>query len=244
MKNLQLSSSGPVVCCVAALLASCVNPLTRVIVPPEIYKYATHSNRDIATDLPVTEAMDVLRKLKRIDASPNVTVKPGFELEPGATTPEELTLIDPAAPAGTARPTPFRNLVRRPVLKSGHYFSTMTAVAIEEGLDPTAIPAIVVGYRPEFNDGVADFIRNSGVGFDLVVGGALNSAGAGTDSDLELALGLGLTIPWSDSGAFSIGAMTWREESTSDMGGVLENTEVAMYIGISLGSFNVSTDDD
>ncbi|MEM8713673.1 MAG: hypothetical protein AAGG01_22255 [Planctomycetota bacterium] len=234
----QLSSMGWLAC-----LTSCVSPLTRTVVPPEIYKYASKSNRDIATELPVTEAFDVLTKLKRIEAAPNLTVKPSYRLIADDSSPDVLTLTDPSNSPGFTNTT-FRNQVRRPVLRSGHYFSTMTAVAIEEGLDPTAIPALVVGYRPEFNDGVADFIRNSGVGFDIVVGGALNSAGAGTDSNLELALGLGITIPWSDSGAFSIGAMTWREESMDDMGGSLENTEVAMYIGISLGSFNVSTDED
>ncbi len=224
-------------CAVLAGLSSCVGGLPRTVVPPHIFKYAGKSNRDIVNELPVTQAITVLEELGRVHSTSTFTVTPDWTLgEKPNTDPLVFELKDKSG-------VPVASLyseVRRPVLQSGQYFSTLTAVAIEERLDPPAIPALVVGYRPDFDDGVADFIRNSGVGFDLICGGALNGAGAGSDSDLELAVGLGITIPWSDSGAFSIGAVTWREESMDDMGMSMDNTEIAMYIGISLGSFNVS----
>ncbi len=132
---------------------------------------------------------------------------------------------------------------KKEVLRQGFYFSTVTAIAVEEGLDPIAIPALVLGYRPDLDDyeKVPGFIRQSGIGFDLLVGGALNTA-SGEGDDVELALGLGISIPWSDSGALSIGAVTWRGGSVDPV--TMEassETEVALYVGISLGGFNVGS---
>lgn len=154
-------------------------------------------------------------------------------------------IVIDASGDGIAQPgeTRLKSKPRAAAFKSGHYFSTMTAVAVEEGLDPTAIPALVVGYRPkkalDWLNLDTNFFR--GMGYDIVVGGALNSAsGSGSSSsDVSLALGAGVTFPWSDSGALSFGVMTWREEVDNGLGGFDGRTELAAYIGISLGSFNV-----
>jgi hypothetical protein len=161
-------------------------------------------------------------------------------------TDRDLVRFDPD---GSGTFETLRSLPRRDVLRSGHYFSSVTALAVEEGLRPTPIPALVLGYRPDLDDWSAcpDFVRAMGLGFDLLVGGALNNLGNGGDDDsVELAVGLGITLPWSDSGALSLGVVTWRR--TVDEGGdgslpatLEDRTEVAFYVGISLGSFNVGS---
>ncbi len=234
MQTNQIPSA--VLALIAAASASCALPSRRVV-PEHIFRYAAKSNRDIATELPASEAYEVLKGLGRIEGD-SLAPTAGQRIVSSLESPRIVALSTDNA--FDDADTPYRTVPREAVLKSGHYFSTMTAIAVESGLDPTPIPALVVGYRPEFSWDGLDFISTAGVGFDLVLGGALNSLGSGAgSSDLELAVGLGITIPWSDSGALSIGAITWREEGTDAMGGMTENTEIAAYIGISLGSFNV-----
>lgn len=139
---------------------------------------------------------------------------------------------------------PIRTLPARNVLRQGYYFSTITAIAIEEGLKPTAIPALVLGWRPDLDHQrwAPEWIKSTGIGLDLLVGGALNSLGSDSDSDVALAVGVGFTIPWSDAGALSAGVVTWREETMSDAAaGMTDQTEVALYLGISIGSFKVES---
>lgn len=177
----------------------------------------------------------------------------GLDAEPIQTNQDDVIQLDLGARlareenlADHDRYVTLASLPRRNVLQSGHYFSTLTAVAIEEGLRPTAIPALVVGYRPDMDgiDWLPRWVKGTGVGLDLLVGGALSplSGDSGEGNDIELAVGLGLTLPWSDSGALSVGAVTWRsnrfDENAMES---VSNTEVALYVGVSIGSFKVST---
>lgn len=229
---------------VAASSASCGIHSSRVVVPPHIYEYASKSNADIMKELPQEEAFAVMRALRRFEEP---TLEKGRRLDwstlkENADNSRKLE-IESVDSAGNKRAENLNPIPRVSAFKGGHYFSTMTAIAIEEGLDPTAIPALVVGYRPNFggDDGKANFFQ--GMGFDLIFGGALNNIGGGGDSDLSLALGAGVTFPWSDSGALSFGAVTWRNEAENGDGDIESDTEIAAYIGISLGSFNVKPQD-
>lgn len=242
----------------------------RLVVEESSFEYAQRSNRDIVDSLPSSEAYSVLTELGRVDASVQRSLPLGASLrskpttampapstgEAGEDNGDDAALATP--PATSMKEVQWRSkggttwedlplLKEREVLKSGFYFSTVTAVAIEDNLRPTAIPALILGYRPTWGEQsyatgkLLRVLEGWGVGYDFMVGGALNGLSGGDDeSDIDLALGVGITIPWSDAGALSIGVTNWRTETTDDMGSVLEDEDWAVYIGISLGGFNVS----
>ncbi len=240
----------------------------RLVVEGAAFEYAEKSNRDIVDSLPPTEAYSVLSKLGRIDSTVQRSLPLGASLRSKPTTAMSVRSTAEGGDGGDAPATApatsmkevqwrpkgdegewedLRLLTEREVLKSGFYFSTVTAVAIEANLRPTAIPALILGYRPTWGEqtsGTGKLLRmleGWGVGYDFMVGGALNGlTGGDNESDIDLALGLGFTIPWSDAGALSIGVTNWSTETTDDMGNVFEDEDWAIYVGISLGGFNVS----
>lgn len=210
--------------CVLLVCSACQG---RKVVSSRAFQYAELPDEVIARELPPDEAAKVLVELERIQPPTQADLDRMSSVDGSrSVTRENGQLLINGVPVRAAPDQPDK------LYESGTYFSTMTAIAVEEGLDPTAIPALIVGYRPAWD---LIGLQGTGIGFDLVVGGAVSPGGSG-DSDIELALGLGVSLPWSNSGALSFGVVSWRTEDESSGS---SDTETALYFGISLGSFNV-----
>ncbi|MEM6673664.1 MAG: hypothetical protein AAF726_12530 [Planctomycetota bacterium] len=252
----SVTGSIGVLLALALLLVSCGGGRT---VSARAFQYAAVPTETIVSELSAKNALSVLKELGRLEeqegADGEMTIAEGPPGSASGSTDTEAfdlllegvtalsvtgTTVDVQA-ADPQNPVQLRR-VRTPkedaLFKAGPYFSTLTAIAVEEGLDPTAIPGVAVGYRPHWQElgDWANFLSSCGLGFDFFVGGAVGPSG-GDNGNVELALGAGITIPWSNNGAVSFGAVTWRTEEGDP---VSANTEVAAYFSINLGNFNVS----
>lgn len=106
----------------------------------------------------------------------------------------------------------------------GLYFTVEPLVAFDSDLDATAIPALGVNWRPW---------QETALAVQGIFGGAINPSSGG--DDVGAALGLGFSHPVSENGAISFGHVWWNESGDGDNG---------WYIGINLGNFTISSEDD
>ena len=106
----------------------------------------------------------------------------------------------------------------------GLYFTVEPLVAFDSDLDATAIPALGVNWRPW---------EQTALAVQGIFGGAINPSSGG--DDVGAALGLGFSHPVSENGAISFGHIWWNESGDGDNG---------WYIGINLGNFTISSEDD
>lgn len=248
----------------AALALGAVGCTGYEVVSPELYRYASQPTTSIVKEMSDESAIRTLRALGRAELTSSDAPATDEMLEEALTDPDRTITSDPTSLSVTFHPivagsngapatrsaTTTKTLTvglrkgdaPENIAALGPYFSTLTAIAVEEGLEPTAIPGLAVGYRPKWSElpgwinwgGMFDGLEDAAAGIDLLVGGAVAPGGSG-DGDVELALGLGLSFPWANDGALSVGAVTWR----SEIDGV-GDTEIAAYFGLNLGSFQVT----
>lgn len=114
------------------------------------------------------------------------------------------------------------------LLEEGSFFETVTAIAFDAKLEPVAIPALAIGYRPGKDSWlVDDTCFPEGTAVELLLGGALNAQGSDSDG-IELALGAGFSMPVSTNATLAFGYIRWNpDEGDIDEG---------MYLGITIGA--------